>query len=196
LGTTSPGGEIVPADGESRLSPINPIDDPSAFDYILLGGDWSPGLVMGIAGASNPRKWDERAAAGQSGATIVYGGDGLAKFTAKLLLWLPEHFAYWDVWKARLAPPTVKNPQALDIYHPVLDMLPVPVRSVVVTDVKAFEQSGDGFWTVEIAFMQYRAPKPAGAKPKSSQSHGTAAPKDPVDDMINGLTNQMNDLLK
>ena len=198
--TTQPEGEVTPQTDDTQgtlapPSPINPIENSTAFDYILLAGDWSPGICTEIAGASNPRKWDERAGTGQSGATIVYSGDGLAKFTCKLLFWLPEHFAYWEIWKARLVPPTEKNPSALDIYHPYLDMMPVPVRSVVVTDCKAPVQKGDGFWEVEIAFLQYRPAKPAGAKPGSSKS-GAQGKKDPVDGMIEDLTKQMGDLAK
>jgi hypothetical protein len=194
--TTTPGDVTTTDDVQGTLDPhsINPINDSSAFDYILLAGDWSPGIVTDIAGASNPRKWDERAGTGQSGATIVYSGDGLCKFTVKLLFWLPEHFAYWDVWKKRLVSPTEKNPSALDFFHPYTDMLPVPVRSVVVTDCKAPTQSGDGLWTVEIAFLQFRAPKPAGAKPGASKT-GTGK-KDEFDVMIDDLNKTMKDLAK
>lgn len=193
--TTQPTTATPPEVDPGPPAPLNPVDDPQAFDHFKLAGTDSPGLCTEIAGASNPRKWDERAGTGQSGATIVYSGDGLCKFTAKLLLWTAQHFADWIEFKKLLVSPTTKKPQALDFYHAYVDLLPSPVKSVVVTDVKAPTQSGEGFWTVEIAFLQFRAPKAAGAKPGSSKTGGDA-PKDGVDNMIDDLTKTLGDLAK
>lgn len=185
----------APDDVSGTQGALNPIDDAAAFDTMLLANEPNPGIVTEIAGATNPRKWDERAGTGQSGATLVYSGDGLAKFSVKLLLWKGDHFAEWESWKRLLVPPTEKNPQALDIYHPYLEMLPVPIRSVVIDEPAAPVQKGDGFWEVEIKFRQYRAPKPAGAKANGSKSGGQKS-TDPVDQMINDLTKTVQDLAK
>lgn len=190
--TGADAGEVEWIDVENSPYPLNPIDNPTAFDYGLLNGTPTPGVIMEIAGASNPRKWDERAGTGQSGATIVYMGDGLCKFSVKLLLWLPEHFEAWDTFKPLLKPPTVKKPNALDWWHPYTDLLPVPVKAVAVTDVKAPTQHADGLWSAQIDFIQFRMPKAAGAKPPS----GYVDSGDKVDDMINGLKKDMDNLLK
>jgi len=176
---------------------MNPFQTPTAWDYIILAGTVSPGIVAAVAGASNPRTWDEKKATGSSGATLTYQGDGLAKFTVKLSFWLPEHFDEWDLFKPLLLPPT-KDSRALDIWHPRLEQLPVPVSAVVVEDVGSPEPADDtGLWTVEIKFKEYRAPKPASSTASGSKSSKkNAGPPDPVDEMIKDLTNQVKDLAK
>jgi hypothetical protein len=174
---------------------VNPFETPDAWDWILLAGTVSPGIVSAVAGASNPRTWDEKKATGSSGATLTYQGDGLAKFGVKLSLWLPEHFAEWDTFKTLLVPPT-KDSRALDIWHPRLEQLPVPVTSVVVEECGSPEPADDtGLWSVEIKFKEYRAPKPATSTTSGSKSSKKNS-NDPVDDMIKDLTNQVKDLAK
>lgn len=179
---------------------IDPETHPEAWDQFTLNGFTSPGLCTECAG-SNPRKWDKRDGTGQSGATLVYNGDGLASFPAKIQLgWgiggktLAEEWADWYAFKELLKPPTTKNPQALSIYHPNLEALPVPIHDVVVADdgVIGPKQVGDGLWEIEIKFCQYRPAKPATAKAKGS---GTTQ-EDPVDQLIKDLTSQVKDLAK
>jgi hypothetical protein len=172
---------------------MNPFEQPSEWDCIILAGVTSPGVVASVAGAGNPRAWDEKKAAGSSGATLTYQGDGLAKFKVKIQLWEPAHFDEWETFKALLVPPT-KDCRALDIYHPRLEQLPIPVRSVVVDDPGSPEPADDtGLWTVEIAFREYRAPKPATSTTSGSKSSKKNS-GDPVDDMIRDLTSQVKDL--
>jgi hypothetical protein len=161
----------------------NPIDNP--VDYIKLAGQKSPGLAD-VDGASSPRKWDEAAGYGLSGATIRFTGDGLAKFAVRLRFYTVEHWAAWDAWKPLVFNrPKGKSPRALDIWHPHLEEL--GIKSVVVEDVSQPKQTADGEWTVEIKFIQFRMPKLTLAKPEASR----AKPTDPYEVVIEQLAGQV-----
>jgi hypothetical protein len=195
----------VTTDGIASLSGagLNPFDYRDLWRYLYLNQLQVPGLVADCAG-SNPRKWDKQDGKGQSGATVVYNGDGLAEFSAVIQLgWkgpsLPEprqQYSDWDQFKVLLRPPTEKNPQALSIYYPNLMLLPVPVVSVVVLDVVGPKFVLPGIAQFEIKFQQYRAAKPAGAKPKGAAADGnkTGGTQDAYDTMIDGLTETLEDL--
>jgi hypothetical protein len=140
-------------------------------DYIMLGGAPSPGRATILGGGSgSPRTWDVRKGYGYSGAFIVYTGDGLAKFKVMIELWLPEHFAAWQRFaKITLSkPPLGLKPTALDIAHPILNMQPWSITSVVVEDVSPWEQDEEGMWSTTIDFLQFRGPKPMLGKPLAS----------------------------
>lgn len=138
-------------------------------DYIMLGGLRSPGRAT-IIGCGSPRDWDIRKGYGYSGAVVVFTGDSLAKFKVAIDLWLPAHFAEWNRFaKACLAkPPLGLKPKAMDISHPLLELEPLKVTSVVVEDCSQFDEDDEGLYTCVIDFLQYRAPKPAIGKPLAS----------------------------
>lgn len=164
----------------------DPITKP--VDYILLSGKRSPGLAE-VTGATSPRRYDERRGYGLSGATVVFRGIGLTRFTVKLRLYTEIDWADWDAWKPLIdRPPVGTRPRSLDIWHPHLEAL--EVKSCVVEDVAQPEQTADGEWTIELKFIQYRRPVLALAKPEGSK----AAPVDPVDQRIEQLTKQFQDL--
>jgi hypothetical protein len=177
----------------------------SAWDTLRLAGDPAPGLCVSITGATNARAWDTKKATNSSGASIVYSGDELAKLKVRLLLWTDAHLAEWEAWKRHLAPPTEGNPNALDIEHPALALLTVPITSVVVEDAGGPVLQPDGTYTIDIALLQYRAPTPATAVPGGSKSSGAgtgttggdsdanAAP-DAVDRYITELTDDVGSL--
>ena len=195
-GTGSPTTQTTLGPGTS-IAYADPINTPNAYDVIVLAGEDSPGLCTEVAGASNPSSWDEKKGTGMSGATLTYTGDGLAKFTVKLIFWLEEHFEAWDDFKLLLVntPQGKQAPKALDIYHPYLESLPVPIRSVVVEETTQLTQTADGIWTVEIKFRQFRAPKPATGTPAGSKGGYTdAKQKDPADATIDNLVSQLNKL--
>lgn len=185
---------------------INPYDYPTAWDVIILDGYVSPGLCTECAG-SNPRKWDKRDGTGQSGATVVYNGDGLAQFPAKIQLgWRrpggptpQEQFAAWDAFKQLLRSPQKKGEGAMTIFHPNLALLPTPVDTVTVEDVIGPKAVQPGIWEWEIKFLQYRAPKPAGtspsgAKSKNASSNGSNSTGDAADALISSLADELGSL--
>lgn len=179
----------------------NPLVNPEAWDVCSLGGVDLPGLCVECAGASNPRKWEERAGYGQSGATVVYTGDGLAKFPITLHFWLPEHFDQWEAIKGDLMPkmqrPAPFSPppatKASDIAHPSPDYLPMPISAVVVEEVAVPKQVEPGLFEITIKVIQYRKPTGAGAVPDGAKDKPADKP-DAADQMIKDLTDQIGKL--
>lgn len=78
--------------------PFDPINRPHDADYILLGGQRSPGLAT-VVDLSAPRRWDERRGAGQTGATIVFNGVGLARWKVRIRLYTAQDWEDWHAWK-------------------------------------------------------------------------------------------------
>jgi hypothetical protein len=171
---------------------VNPFTSP--IDYIMLAGQRSPGLADLPQGASAPRKWDLRKGYGLSGGGIVYTGDDLAKFPVKIRLYTDQDWTDWDSFKTlvRKPPPNVK-PKAMDIWHPILEEF--EIKSVVVEDLKGPTQTGDGEWTWEIDFLQFRAPKVAIAKPTASVTK-PPPPKTANEILIERLTGQVQELAR
>ena len=173
----------------------NPLDDAEIYDFIVLAGQRSPGLCD-VSGASSPRDWDVRKGYGLSGASVVYTGDGLAKFTVRLFFWESSHFDAWERFRPLVKkPPRGTRPKAMDISHPYLEEL--EIKSAVVEDQLQFTQVEPGMFVKDIKFIQYRAPLPMLAKPDGSQSK----PNEPTaqseaEKTIQALTRQMQELAR
>lgn len=165
----------------------NPIDTP--VDKAFLGGRITPGLCD-VEGANSPRNWDERDGYGLSGATVIFKGVKLSHFSIKFRLYTAEDWNDWHAFAPTVAkPPLGKRPRALDIAHPITDE--VQIRSVVVDDVLAPVQTGDGEWTVEVKLIEFRKPRLALAKPQGS----TATPVDPIEQQIQANSDRIAQLL-
>lgn len=165
-------------------------------DFILLGGSKSPGLCD-VSGASSPRKWDQVAGYGLSGATTRFLGVALSEFSIKFRLYgdpkVPD--PDWIDWNAfqdsvLMKPPAGRYPKALDIWHPVLERL--KIKAVGVVDVGQPYQSDDGEWTIEVKFIEFRRPKISLAKPDAAK----ATPTDPYDKIIDSLDQQIQEAAK
>lgn len=167
----------------------NPIASPC--DYILLANTRSPG-VADVVGAGSPRKWDKRDGIGLSGSFSVFTGRDLAEFSVRLRLYSESDWADWYAWKPLVDKmPTKrtgkgKDSGVMDIWHPFLEAL--DIKSVAVVDTLQPEQTGDGEWTIEIKFIEWRQPKVALATPEGA----AADPVDPVEEQIGRLTNAFN----
>lgn len=153
-----------------------------ARDYIVIGGDKSPGKAT-IRGLNSPRAWDIRKGYGLSGATVVPAGDELATFSVlfeffdaggtgvqktadQLQAWYAYAAKYFDK-SVRLVPGS-NVPKALGIDHPILAAPPHRVTEAVVKDVSQLEQDDYGGWSAEVFFLQYRKAKPALAAPNAA----------------------------
>lgn len=169
-------------------------------DYFVLAGQRSPG-VCDFVGADSPRRWDERRGYGLSGATVVFRGIGLSEFKARLRLYNSQDWSNWHAFRGLLQRPPTPTPsatsvqrpprvvpRALDIQHPLLEDL--GIRSVVVVNVLQPEQTGNGEWTIEIVFKEFRRPVVALSRPDASQERVT----DPVDVVMEQLSGQFQEL--
>lgn len=170
-------------------TPWDPIVAPC--DYILLSGSRSPGIAE-VRGASSPRAWDEREGFGISGSFSVFKGRRLAHFSVVLKLYSADDWAAWYEWKPIVDKlPTRrggsgKDSGVLDIWHPLLEAL--DVKAVAVAEVMQPDQTGDGEWSIEIKFIEFRHPKVTLAKPEASE----ADPVDPVEEeVIKPLTDML-----
>lgn len=163
-------------------------------NFVILGGYPSPGMLdttTPFPGLSDPRKWDERKGYGLSGATDVFAGKELAKFSIKGVIW--DEVLYEDLtdWWAKVTPvPNVSVPKALDLIHPLPNLL--GINSVNIEEPMGLIQSDDGLWTWEIKVREYRRPAPHLATPKGSKA-GAAKPVDPQDAEMAALTKQIGD---
>lgn len=204
-------GGAPPGNGSATTTPdvgtivvLSPWEDFLAYRSIYINDRPSPGLCVECYG-SNPRKWDKKDGTGITGATISFNGEGLAEFPARIQLgWegrgfpsRDEQWAQWAEWSKMLKPPTEKSPDALRIWYPNLDLLPVPITAVVVvgTGPQGPKQVADGVYEWSIPFMQFRRPKAATATPKGAKGGaGGGTKKDPIDQMISDLTSEINKL--
>lgn len=152
---------------------INPIELPAVYEFVVLGANVSPGVAE-VTGFKRPFKWDKKAPKGSSGASTQYQGRDLVTGKIKLKLWEPQHFAQWDAFRAAISPPEgVKEPQALGILHPYVNDL--EIYSVVVEDIGQVTPAGKGLYTVEIACLEFRKPKPSGGAPKGAKPANDAS---------------------
>lgn len=165
--------------------------DPLRYgiDYFLLEGQQSPGIAR-VAGFGPPPKWEERNGYGLSGSTLVYLGNGLAKWDTEIELYTVEDWAAYNAWKGLLQ---VSKPgafaKAKDFWHPFLEEH--EIRSAVLLKRGFPKQVADGLWVVKLEWMQYRRPKLSLQKPEGSKA---TEPTDPVDQYIEGLLGQVQEL--
>ena len=75
---------------------INPIQNPGAWDYLVISGVQSPLLKDGKLEAKREYKWDVKEGKGAKGATETFVGVPPVKFSATFVLFTVGDFAAWD----------------------------------------------------------------------------------------------------
>ena len=151
----------------------NPLLLPEAFDVIIVGGEYLPGLAD-VGKPKRTFKWDKKEGPGTQGDALTYRGSRLVSWVVELTFWEAEQVEEWDVKRPGLEPDP-KNVRALDIVHPVLDRQ--KIRSIVVEEITELFPKLKGGWGVQIGFNEYKAPAKANASgtPKGSASSGGAS---------------------
>jgi hypothetical protein len=181
----------------------NPLTNPKAFDFCILGGVVSPGLCD-ILDAKSKRKIDVVRGFGLSGATLVYHGTDPIEFRVRLRLSTPEEIDFYnDVFSKQLAAPVGINAslgfvggaitKAPSFYHSYLSAEPLSVRAVVPSEVSQLVQlegADSGVFVAEFHCMQWRAHKPALASPNAAGDE-RPTPKDAADKIIDDLEKQI-----
>ncbi len=173
----------------------NPLRTPDLYNVIQLGGVTSQGQAE-VAGGKSPRKIDIRKGNGLTGATTVFTGVDISTFTCRLSFWDADQIDWYNQVFAPLlaAPPSGKNPKALDFFYPSISDPPINVRAVLVNNVGQLTQVGDGLWVVDIEFCPFHPPKPALAKPAAAAKKDAPQPQDATDKLIESLTSQVKAL--
>ena len=154
----------------------SPLTDPE--DKIQLAKRLTPG-ICDIDGLGSPRDWEERGGYGLSGATVVFKGKKLSHFSIKFRLYTVKDWTDWYAFLpfvSRL--PIGKNAKGLDVKSKLTEML--GIKSIVIDDILAPTQTGDGEWTVELKVIEYRSPTFALSKAEGSE----ATPEDPVNAQV------------
>ena len=155
----------------------NPVDNPEAYDVLVLAGLESPGICK-LTVPTRETGWDQQQGKdGSAGESVQNGTKGL-EIQCEFYLWKDpatgiDHFAEWDSFVLLLKEPTKKNsPKALDIYHPSLENK--GISSVVVKSWSNPQPDGVGGGTAKVVFLEYLPSKPkgAGGKPKGSKAGG------------------------
>lgn len=154
----------------------NILDHPDLYDYVLLGGKRSPGIVR-LSGHDRNDKWDVQAGPGQDGATTSRKGTDPAQFTATFYLSRDnalsrDDFFFWPAFRT-VIDSTVSGPtpKALAIYHP--DLASNGISSVCRASVGGFVYDELGGATVAVKFIEYRPPqkKKGGGSPSGSKTN-------------------------
>ena len=147
----------------TKRSVRDPITDPGSWDYALIAGVATPGLIP-QGGLVFPRthKWDVKVGKGTDGATQTYVGKPPAEGKLTIQLWTAEHFAAWDAFSALLLTydATKQTPTPATIYHPSL--VPLRISAVVVKEIGNVQHVGHGLYEVKVELLEYTPP------PKSS----------------------------
>lgn len=170
-------------------------------DFLVIGADKSPGVAI-VRNLGVASTYDIRKGYGFSGATAIYTGEDLPKFSVEFQFWKAWQWADWqDFAKKYLEKPT-RSPVpgqvlALGIKHAILNASPYNIDKCVRLEVSGPEQDEFGLWTLTASFLQYRPPqlflaKPNGAIPAVSKPIPT--PRDAAEERIEQLRAQRDAL--
>jgi hypothetical protein len=160
-----------------------PISDPGSWDYVLLAGKRSPGVIPpGGVDFHRVFEWDKKKGKGTIGATPTFTGKPPAEGTITFHFWADSHFRAWDSFVAMFDyDPTKKEPTALDVDHPELRRL--KIKSLIVEKIGTIKDVGDGKWEVKIDCFEYTPPPKisgnAVATPKGSAGDAKTGEGDP-----------------
>lgn len=145
-------------------------------DYITLGGMSSPGKATVTAG-DFVAKYDVAEGYGQSGGSTIYHGDTIKHAEVTIELWLPEHFAQWEVFSRTILFKKPIRGTAITVHHPVLKA--IQFIECQVEAVSAFQDDGTGLWSCSIKLLEFRRPKAMLSKALVAIP-GVPKPKPPV----------------
>lgn len=171
---------------------LNPIDSPQDYDFAEIDGVENPGIIApgGITGFDRETEWEVKKGKGTKGGTATLTQLPPAKGSIKFLLWLPEHFEFWDTTfrKVFKYDPTKKTKNAVDIFHPILAKQ--EIYSVVTEKIGPETPEGQGLWSIKVDLLEYLPPpkktvtsSPSGSSSSSKSGAGsTGKSDDPIAD--------------
>lgn len=167
---------------------LNPIQFASAWHNFYVSSFPNPGVIVvdGIEGFKRGPEWDKKKGKGATSETLTKVQYPLAEGSITCVLWLPEHFAQWGIFRPLLkfspltskAAPTAND--AYDIYYPSLADL--GISACVTKDITPITHKGMGRYEVTIAMIEWRPvpAKPVVVTPSGATANGKS-PKPPGD---------------
>jgi hypothetical protein len=173
----------------------NPLQDPAAFDVIVVAGVVNPGLVR-VTGADRVFDWDVKDAPGSQGSTITYRGwKPTDSIQLRFEFWEQEQINdfytnfvplfYYDANKTA--------PKPVDVFHPILNAN--QINSVVTKKIGPLVLEDKQLYSCTIEVLEYRpAPKKnATTTPKASAATDPekAAAKSPIEDALDRRIEQL-----
>jgi hypothetical protein len=135
--------------------------------YVMFGAFKTPGVAK-IRPPTSPRTWNIQQGYGADGASVIYVGGGLAEFEVDIFLWEKLQFLDWELFATAVLGkpvPPFGIGSAMGVQHPLLNMKPWSIKSVVIKDVTGFDVSPTGLYVCSLKCLEYRQPKAAVARP-------------------------------
>lgn len=176
---------------------LSPIQQPSVWDVLEVGGVTSPGVCF-LSGFRRVHDFDKKSGKGTEGATLTFTRKPPVEGHVKFLLWLdgtqyasaPNHFQLWGQFVQQLKyDPTKEAVTAVDVYHPSLAF--INATSFVCTEIGAVEQEGEPgqqLYSITIKLCEYAPPPKLSAvsTPQTATANAPEAsagtPPDPIAD--------------
>lgn len=157
----------------------DPIANPVIWDFVIVGAERTPGVAV-VHEFKRRHEFDVKKSKGVYGATVTFVGRPPATGHIELKLWQSQHFADWQSFIPSLKyDPTKSVVQAVDIYHPSLDL--IDIRSVVCESIGNITHAGNKLYRVEIELLEYFPPPPVSAVSTPTTSVTDADSKKPGD---------------
>lgn len=147
---------------------LNPIDNPQAWDVIVIGSATSPGICK-VSEFKRAFEWDVKKGKGTFGSTVTFVGRPPAKGSITFYLWTAQHFTDWETFRPLLKyDPTKNTVKAVDIFHPSL--ADIGISSVVTESLGNIVHEGNQLYSVKVDFLEYFPPpkKSAVSTPNTS----------------------------
>ena len=138
------------------------VNDPLAWDTVILGGDVWPGLAD-VSGSGVVRKIDVKKGKGNDGATIKDEGNELAKLTITLTIYNETDWQLLQTLLPKIHPRQTGGPrQPIEIIHPKAALLGIKYIYVTSVPFPDFNKK-DQILTLTIEAIEF-APAPRAAK--------------------------------
>lgn len=151
----------------------NPIENPTIYDKIILGGITSPGLCEITSGGDREMTVNIQGQPGYQGKVAVYTGEELMSITYRFTIWTKKSFDKWkDVFlpmldRARKAKP---RPEVLTLEDARLQGL--GVNAVTVKKISKQITLGPGKFAYEVEVLEWKEPIPIPRLPPNAAVQG------------------------
>lgn len=151
----------------------NPIENPTIYDKIVLGGITSPGLCEITSGGDREMTVNIQGQPGFMGKVAVYTGEELMEITYRFTMWTKKSFDKWkDVFlpmlnRARKAKP---RPEVLTLEDARLQGL--GINAVTVKGISKQITLGPGKFAYEVKLLEWRKPVPIPRLPPNAAVQG------------------------